>query len=234
MVPVKQQMHNCKRNGFRNRKESTTGKTKTIHRKINNMQTKLQLLLKWDRSWRMKQRWKKIKWWTKWKNTTKCLPKRREIENLLGSLINNLRMLLKLREPTWVISCRKISALLNLNLLHIDSYHITSKGLEKNKLKILLPKEMAKLLMQRLPGKTNAPRNTSGQSKICQIHNINSITNSTFKIDKNKLMLTNVMLTLLRETPRMPDGQTCMVIWTNFQVLLRTWLPQQVWDQFSE
>lgn len=198
------------------------------------MQIKQLPLLKWDKSWRMKPPPKKIRWCKKWKNTTKCLPKKRGTEKLIGSMISNLKTPLKLRELIWVILCKKISPQLNLSLLHTDLCHITSKDSERNKLKILLPKETDKLLMLKLQGKTNVPRSTSGQFRISQIPSINSITNSTFKIDKNKPMPNNVMPTKPKEMPRMQDGQICMGTWMRSQTFKRTWLPDPLSDQSSD
>jgi hypothetical protein len=103
-------------------------------------------------------------------------------------------------------------------LLHTDSSHTTSRVSEKNKSKILLPRETNKSLMLSNHRKITTPRNINGLFKIYLIPNINSITNLNFKINKNKLWLSTVMPTYKREKPRMLDSQICMVIWTHFQM----------------
>lgn len=234
MPPERPQMHNCKKSGSMNRKESTIGKTKINVPKINNMPIKLLPSPKWDKSWKMKLLWERNKWWKKCNNTTRCLPKKREIESPNGSLINNLRMHPKLKEQIWVTLCKRISPPPNPNLLHTDLSHITSRVSEKNKSKILWTKETNKSLMLSNHRKITTPRNMHGLFKIYLIPNINSITNLTFKIDRNKLWLSTVMPTYRREKPRMPDGQTCMVIWTHFQMFKEIWLLDPTWDQLSE
>ena len=169
-------MHNCKKNGSKNKQESMTGKHKMMHLKQRTMLTKLQLLLKWDKSLRTNPPLERNKWWRRCKNTTRCLLVRRNREKLTGVMTNSPRMLLRSIEPIWVILCKKISQQLNLNLLHTDLYHITSRALEKNKSKILLLKETNKSLMLSLHKRINAQKNTLGPSKICQIPSINSIT----------------------------------------------------------
>jgi len=188
-------MHNCKKNGSKSKRESTIGIIKIIPTKKSNMPTKPLLSLKWDKFSKTRPPWKRRTWWTKWRITTRCLPKRRETESPNGSLTNKLRMLLKSKGPIWVILCKRISQQLNPNLPHTDSCHTTSRDLEKNKSKILLPKETNKSLMLRWHKRINAQRNINGPSKIYLILNINSITNLNFKINKNKPFPINVMLT---------------------------------------
>ena len=195
MLPEEPQMHNCKKSGSRSKRESTIGTTKTMPQKNNNTQIKLLLLPKWDKFLKTNLLWKRSKWWKKCNNTIRCLLKRKEIENPNGLITNSLRMQLKLTEPIWVISCKRISQQQNLNLPHTDLYHITSRDLEQNKSKISLPKEINKLLTPSWQERTNNQRNTHGLSKIYQIPNINWITKLILKIDKNKLLVTNVILT---------------------------------------
>ena len=147
MLPEKLQMHNCRKNGLMNKRESTNGMPLTAKMKINNMQTRQLQSLKWDKSWKTNQLLRNSKWWKKCNNTTKCLLKKRETESPNGLMTNNARILLKLKEPTWVILCKRISQQLNQNSLHTDLYHITSRDSEKNKLKISLLKETNKLPM---------------------------------------------------------------------------------------
>ena len=140
---------------------------------------------KWDKSLKMKPLQGKDKWWKRCSNITRCSPKRREIENQTGSMINKLKMLLRSIEPIWVISCKRISKLLNHSLLHTDSYHITSRASEKNKSKILSLKEINKSLMLSMHKKIWTLKNMLGQSKIYLILNINWITKSSSKIGRN-------------------------------------------------
>ena len=195
MLPEKLQMHNCRKNGLMNKRENTNGMPPTIKMKINSMQTKQLLSLKWDKSWKMNQLLRSSKWWKKCNNTTKCLLKKRETENPNGLLTNKTRMELKLREPTWVILCKRISQQLNQNLLHTDSYHITSRDLEKNKLKTLLLREMNRLLMLNWLKRMQTPKNTNGPFKIYPTLNMYSIMNLIFKIEINKPWVNTVMQT---------------------------------------
>ena len=104
-----------------------------------------------------------------------------------------------------MILCKRISQQLNLNLPHTDSCHTTSRDLEKNKSKILLPKETNKSLMLRWHKRINAQRNINGPSKIYQILNINSITKLNSKINKNKPWLNTVMPTYKRDKKKMQE-----------------------------
>ena len=135
------QMHNCKKNGWWSRRESTIWTTKTWNKRKEIMLIKPSPSLKWDKSSRMSRPSERKTWSRKCNNTIKCLPRRRETESPNGSKTNKLRMPLKLRELTWVISCKRTSPPPNLNWLLTDSCHTTSRVSEKNKSKILLLKE---------------------------------------------------------------------------------------------
>ena len=154
-----------KKNGSRSKKESTSGRPITARTKSPITPLRLRPSLELEEWWRITWPWRNSNNYKKWKNITKCLPNRREIERLNGSKTKKKWTKRKFIELTWAISWLRMRQPPLRNWLLIDSFLITSRVSLKLNKKTSWSREKIKWSRIKPWRKTTRLKSTSGLFK---------------------------------------------------------------------
>jgi len=174
--------------------------------------------LEWEVWWRTMPPLENNNNYKRWRNITRDSPKRKRTERMPGKMTNRRRTLLRFPELTWATSWLKTSRQPNLNWLHIDSCHITSRDSDLTKSRQSMLLEFSKPRITNWLERMKILKNTNGQSKTLRTLNIISTMNLICRRDKSRWWQPTVTNTLPINKLRMLDGQTCTVISTHYQM----------------